>query len=133
MSTNGHGLNGRARTQFKHGEPRPANGGRKKGQLNSVTVEARELAQRLVHDADYQRGLVERAQAKKLHPAIEVMIWHYAFGKPTEKLEVSGSLMADPARMTDEQLTAALATALDEMRRLTGAAGARQASTGEGF
>jgi hypothetical protein len=50
------------------------------------------------------------------------MLCQYAFGKPTDKLEVSGSLMADPSRVSDEELTAALATALDEMKQLTEAA-----------
>ena len=120
MSTNCHGLNGRARTQFKRGEPRPAHGGRKKGTPNRATQEVRELAQEFLSDPAYRQNLMRRCQQGKLAPAVEVMLWQYGYGKPADKLEVTGSLTTDPSKMSDEELTAALASALDAMRGLTG-------------
>lgn len=65
-------------------------GGRQKGTQNKVTIAAREFALSIVEDESYRLGLQERALSGKLHPSIEVMLWHYAHGKPKETHEVTG-------------------------------------------
>ena len=62
--------------------------GRPKGALNQVTVEVRELAQRLLHDARSRAGLEERLHGGKVAPAVECMLWHYAYGKPKETVQL---------------------------------------------
>jgi hypothetical protein len=57
---------------------------------NKATREAREIAARLVDDPEYQRRLRQRLLDGELPPAIEVMLWHYAKGKPKDVVEVSG-------------------------------------------
>ena len=54
---------------------------------NKTTVEVRELARRLVEDPQYVDLLARRLKAGKAGP-IEVVLWHYAYGKPNERLEI---------------------------------------------
>ncbi len=67
---------------FVIGHPKVA--GRAKGTLNRATVNARELAQRLLTDPEYVDGLERRLRQGELPPAVEAMLWNYAFGRPME-------------------------------------------------
>ena len=64
-------------------------GGRKSGTPNKLTGEAREVARRLLGDAEYQRSLQKRlirGEAQR----VELFLWGLAFGKPRVELaEVS--------------------------------------------
>jgi hypothetical protein len=62
--------------------------GKPKGTPNCATVEGRELAQRLVNSAEYRRQLRRRLLAGDLPPAVEVLLLHYAWGKPRDVLEL---------------------------------------------
>ncbi len=72
---------------FKKGQ-----GGRPKGAVNKVQrradVEAACLL--LVEDPTYRAGFTLRLHAGTLPPALEAMVWHYSYGKPTERYEVTG-------------------------------------------
>jgi hypothetical protein len=103
-------------TRFQKGRKRT--GGRVKGKPNRVTVELRDMAAKLLQDPEYQDGLIERAKAKKLHPAIEVLMWHYAIGKPTERLQVTG-VSVDPSKLSDAELLAHLQRAVSELTAAT--------------
>jgi hypothetical protein len=74
------------------GEPRKPGSGRKKGTKNRVVVAARELCGELIHDANYQYKLRRDFAVRRIHPAIEALVWAYAIGKPKESLELSGQL-----------------------------------------
>lgn len=65
--------------------------GRIKGVPNKATVQVRELAQGLVNDTDYLVKLRAQLRAGKCAPAVESMLWHYAFGKPKDVVEVTGT------------------------------------------
>ncbi len=67
-------------------ENRPP-GGRKPGVPNKVTKEAKELAHRLLNDPEYKRSFEESWRARKVAPQIEMMVWHYAYGKPKETVQ----------------------------------------------
>ena len=77
------------------GLKRGGTNGRPKGSLNKVTIEARVLAQRIVQDPAYRTQLRRRVQAGEA-PHMETLLWHYAFGKPKESVEIStdGALVA---------------------------------------
>lgn len=62
----------------------PKTGGRKKGTPNKSTTEVAEACRRLVHDRKYRQNFNARARAGELAPAVECMVWHYAFGKPKD-------------------------------------------------
>ncbi len=76
------------RGQFA-GQPGP---GRKKGTSNKVTAEAKAVCAAIVDDPTYRKKLIARAKAGELPPAIEAMLWHYAFGKPKEQVEHAGGI-----------------------------------------
>ena len=67
-------------------------GGRRKGTSNKVTAEAKAVCAAIVDNPTYRKKLVARAKAGELAPAIEAMLWHYAYGKPKELVEHSGAV-----------------------------------------
>ena len=63
--------------------------GRPKGSKSKVTVEVRELAQKLVTDPTYLKNLRTRLITGDLPPAVENSLWFYAYGKHRERLELN--------------------------------------------
>lgn len=70
----------------------PRYGGRQKGTPNKITAEAREIAQGIINRPAYRAKLVQQADNGRLNPTVESMLWHYAFGKPKEGTDLSGTL-----------------------------------------
>lgn len=74
--------------------PRPferGNPGRPKGAVGKATVEIKALSRRLLEDPEYQaslRGRLRRGTAQ----AIERELYHYAYGKPKDTVELTGGL-----------------------------------------
>ena len=64
--------------------------GRPKGSKNRQTLEAEAFARGIVESSAYRASLEARVEAGSLPPGVETMLWHYAYGKPKESLEVSG-------------------------------------------
>ena len=76
----------------------PANGsknlkrsGRPKGVPNRASADVRVRARALVEDPVYVLGLKKRILDGKSVP-IEIMLHHYAYGKPRETVEVEGAV-----------------------------------------
>lgn len=65
-------------------------GGRAKGVPNKNTTDVAAVARLFVEDENYQHRLKVRLDEGTLAPGVETMLWHYAYGKPTEHLEVTG-------------------------------------------
>lgn len=63
--------------------------GRAPGQPNRASREARELCRRLVADPEYRARFEQRWRNGDLAPAVETMVWAYAFGKPSQQFEVT--------------------------------------------
>jgi len=84
---------------FVTGQPARPGPGRPKGAENTRTKEGRELARKFATDPVYQQRLLQRLRAGKAG-ALEVTIWHYAYGKPKDEIEFKGSLAA----LTDDEL-----------------------------
>ena len=61
--------------------------GRPKGVPNKATAEAKQACAAIVDDPTYRRNLAARARAGRLAPAVECMLWHYAYGKPKEHFQ----------------------------------------------
>ena len=61
--------------------------GKPKGALNHTTHEVAAAAHALVTDETYRRNLLARLRAGTAG-AIEVLLWHYAYGKPRETHDV---------------------------------------------
>jgi hypothetical protein len=66
--------------------------GRPKGGRNIANAEAKEFAKRLVENPRYRKVLEKGLQERTLEASIEQMLWHYAYGKPKETLDVNWSL-----------------------------------------
>jgi len=76
----------------------PANGtknlkrsGRPKGVPNKASADVRIRARALVEDPVYVLGLKKRILDGKSVP-LEIMLHHYAYGKPRETVEVEGAV-----------------------------------------
>ena len=63
-------------------------GGRPPGSPNRTTLEVRELARHQIEDPEYQASLRRRMIAGKA-PQMEMLLFHYAYGKPVERHEVT--------------------------------------------
>ncbi len=68
----------------------PGQGGRPKGVKNKATRAVTAIAIKLVEDREYRRQFALRFKAGELAPPLEAMVWHYAYGKPTEHMEIGG-------------------------------------------
>lgn len=64
--------------------------GRKKGVPNKATREVRQLARRLVEDREYQANVRQRLRAGEAG-ALEPLLWHYAYGKPKEVVDLTAT------------------------------------------
>lgn len=63
-------------------------GGRKAGTPNKATAEIKDVARSLLEDPVYQAKLKQRLRDGKA-PQIEQLLYHYAYGKPTDNLKVA--------------------------------------------
>lgn len=75
---------------MKNGNP-PNLKGRPKGALNKATREIKDAARALVEDADYREKLKRRLASGKA-PHMETLLHYYAYGKPKEQMEHSGTV-----------------------------------------
>lgn len=70
----------------------------------SQNIAATSLAKRLLESQDYQTNLQKRLEAGILPPAVEAMLWHYAYGKPIDNLSVTHTFMDDLEELSDSEL-----------------------------
>ena len=78
--------------------------GRRPGQRNKISVEARQLARELVNNPVYQRRLRRDFERRKLHPTIEALVWQYHLGRPPQAVAVAGSMTVSVnARLEQER------------------------------
>lgn len=66
-------------------------GGRKPGTKNKIQSGVQEWALGVVEDPVYRAKLLERLHNGTLHTTLETMVWHYAYGRPVERHEVTGA------------------------------------------
>ncbi len=66
------------------GNPR----GRPKGALNRATIEAKDFCRALVGHPAYLEKFTRAFLTRRLSWRVEQMVWAYAFGKPTQRVDV---------------------------------------------
>jgi hypothetical protein len=59
------------------------------GVTNVTRQEAQSFCRKLVQSSEYRQKLEARLLRGDLPPALEAMIWHYAFGKPAETINLN--------------------------------------------
>jgi hypothetical protein len=99
------------RTSFRPGQsgnPR----GRTPGTQTKRTIEVRDVCNRLVDDPEYREALRRRLIGGTAG-GIEVLIWHYAKGKPVDRVEQLAPGQFNV--LTNEELKRRLCTALAAM------------------
>lgn len=69
------------------GNPRPKGVPNRKSSRRISAAE--KLASKIVDSPEYFKSLMDRAFAGTLPPAIEMLLWHYRFGRPVNKVEIS--------------------------------------------
>jgi hypothetical protein len=79
---------------------------------NKVTIEVKAACGQLVDNTEYRKQLARRLIAGKLAPALECMLWHYAKGKPIERVEVKDA--RDVRNLSDNELVAELHVILEK-------------------
>ena len=83
--------------------------------------EAREAARLILESPEYRHSLQARAANGTLPAAIEVMLWHYRYGKPPDKIEIEVR-EEDLSKLSPEELAArasAIASDMAELQSLT--------------
>lgn len=85
-------------------------GGRRKGTPNKSTIDAETACAHLVDDPVYRARLAKRLRGGRLAPAVECMLWHYAKGKPVERMEVNDT--SNLSSLSDAELRSRLAALL---------------------
>ena len=86
--------------QNTSGLKRGGSPGRPRGVPNKATVEIRDAARRLLEDEAYQRGLSARL-IKGRAPHMETLLYHYAYGKPKETMDLR---VSDVSLLSHEEL-----------------------------
>jgi hypothetical protein len=74
------------------GTPRTPGSGRRRGSPNRRTVQMRELMTALCDDVEYQYKLREDFKRRRVHPAVETLVWAHVVGKPTERVQLSADV-----------------------------------------
>jgi hypothetical protein len=65
--------------------------GRRPGVPNKATRDVRLVAQKLVGESGYLDKVRARLHAGRLAPAVELALWHFAYGRPVDKVEITNT------------------------------------------
>jgi len=71
-----------------------------------VPNEARDFSAGILRSEEYKLSVKTRAKNGTLPPAVEQLLWHYAYGKPVDRLEISRPDEAELAGLPYDELAA---------------------------
>lgn len=74
--------------------------GRPKGSRNKTKLEISEIARQLLESREYRSSLRRRIIEGK-SPMIEQLLYHYAYGRPVEKIQLIGPMVKEVHRLAD--------------------------------
>lgn len=84
-------------------------GGRPKGSIQQATLEIRAFCRAVVDSAEYRQRLMEDAQARRLSPAVELMLWDRAYGRVPTELRIDDASSMDTDSIVSRLRALALA------------------------
>lgn len=84
-------------------DPRPWYMGRN-GATNATRGEAQRVARGLLDSLEYQKSIKDRIKTGTLPAAVEIMLWHYAYGKPMEQIELNVQGSVDLSGLSSDEL-----------------------------
>ena len=84
-----------------------------KKKASSQQLAARAAAQLILDSPEYRASFLRRMIAGTLPPQLEVMLWHYRYGKPTEQLQVN---VGDLGELTNDDLESRARYLLEQLR-----------------
>lgn len=95
--------------------------GRPRGSKNKASVAGREFARRILEDPVYRKTLLTRAKAGILPPAVEAMLWAYAYSKPPlpQGHRSSQDINVNLTNLTNDQLESKITELTKEVREIT--------------
>lgn len=102
---------------FQKGQGGP---GRPPGVPNKLSRAAKAEALRLLEDPDYRAAFADAWKTRKIAPQIEMMVWHYAYGKPKETLQLESKTqpqMVELIRQLPEDAKKRLGEAMADLFR----------------
>lgn len=94
------------------------------GATNFTKSEAQRFARQMLQSQTYRDDLERRLLSGTLAPAIETMLWHYAYGKPIEQINLNVSQQEDLSQLSVQELfdrAKKLSDALEEAQQLEAA------------
>ena len=83
------------------------------GVTNMTRGEAASFCRNILTSQTYRDGLEKRLLRGDLPPALECLLWHYAFGKPVENVNVNVNVRDELSSLPADELLARA----DEVRR----------------
>jgi hypothetical protein len=91
----------------KGGKPGP---GRPKGSIAQATLEIRAFCRSVVDSPEYRQKLYDDACARRLSPAVEMMLWDRAYGSVPKEIRVDdvSNIDTDSLQRRLRELVAAL-------------------------
>lgn len=90
--------------------------GRPPGRRNNSTLEAQNWAREVVRSKEYRESVKRRIENDTLPAAVEVLLNHYAFGKPLERVAIVDEREELVANMTDLELAERAEAAASTLR-----------------
>ena len=102
--------------EHPRGAPRTPGSGRKRGNPNRKTVELLQLMGVLAGDVDYQYLLREDFRRRRVHPAVETLVWSHVIGKPTDRVQLTASVTMNQKLEEERELFARLS--IEEMEEI---------------
>lgn len=73
---------------------------------------AKQFCHNVLKTREYRESLIRRIDSDELPPQIESMLYHYAYGKPVERVEFNDVTESNLERLSEEELDAAIAQRL---------------------
>lgn len=94
-----------------------AQGGGTPGVTQFSLQELRSRCRKLLTSDTYLKKLEEALNNRTCPPAIEAMLYHYAYGKPAETLNVNASSQEDLTKLSTDELAERAAAVTDALRK----------------